>query len=260
MAKLTKDEIKKHQAACELLKQDQLTIDERFFVIENWHEGAEHLNSASGAFFTPLSLAQNFAIETFAGRTVDLCAGIGILSFAAWIANSCKGEFVCVEINPSYVAVGKKILPEATWICADALSPEILELGRFTQAISNPPFGRLNGSAKAPRYSGSDFELKVIDVAGLVADEGAFIVPQMSAPFRFSGNRGYEPVESEKLARFYDDTGIVLQPNCGIDTSVLDGFRGTNIRTEIVLTDFRSPEPSYIPRGAKHFAEPMLAF
>ncbi len=260
MAKLTKDEIKKHQAACELLKQDQLTIDERFFVLENWHEGAEHLNSSAGAFFTPASLARDFAVETFAGRTIDLCAGIGTLSFLTWVMNGFRGEFTCVELNAAYADVGRKIMPEATWIVADVLSPEILDLDHFDLAIGNPPFGKLNGSARAPRYSGSDFELKVIDVAGLLADQGTFIVPQNSAPFRFSGRDGYERVESDRLAKFYDETGIVLQPNCGIDTTVSGPFRGTNIRTEIVVTDFRSPEPSYIPRGAKHFAEPMLAF
>jgi hypothetical protein len=263
MAKLSKQEIKAHREACALLEKDDLSIDERIFVIENWNEGAEHINSASGAFFTAFEFARNFAVETYACRTIDLCAGIGALSFTTWLMNGCKGEFTCLEINPDYAAVGRKVFPEAQWIVGDVLSPSLIDIakdeGKWDLAIANPPFGRVQGAAQAPRYRGADFELKVIDVAGLLAREGVFIVPPGSAPFAFSGEQGYRPIEQDKLAKFYDDTGIVLQPNCGIDTSLLPSFRGTNIKTEIVLADFESPEEAYIPKAARRYAEPMLA-
>ena len=47
---------------------------------------------------------------------IDLCADIGILSLYAHHHKKCNGT--CVELNPEYVRVGKKLLPEATWINA----------------------------------------------------------------------------------------------------------------------------------------------
>lgn len=56
-----------------------------------------------------------------------LCAGIGVLSYAAQLECSdrsrCYADITCVELNPHYVEVGKKVVPEATWICADVLDP-----------------------------------------------------------------------------------------------------------------------------------------
>lgn len=116
MAKLTKAQRKAHAEACKIL-QDALSIDEKIFVLENWHEGAEHMNGAIGAHFTPSGLARDFAIDAGGGRRViDLCAGIGGLGF--WLdLDGRAGEMVCVEVNPAYVEVGRKILPQAQWIC-----------------------------------------------------------------------------------------------------------------------------------------------
>ncbi|MGF6431204.1 hypothetical protein [Bradyrhizobium elkanii] len=67
MAKLTKVEAKAHAEAVVLLNKDVLSYDERVFVLDNWHEGANHINGSAGAFFTPTGLAGDFAIE--AGRS-----------------------------------------------------------------------------------------------------------------------------------------------------------------------------------------------
>lgn len=113
MAKLTKEEIKKHNAAIDLLQKDKLTYDEKLFVYENWNEGATSVNSEAGAFFTPFNLANDFGLEIYRdGNVIDLCAGIGMLSFIAYHHNRCK--VTCVELNPTYYEVGKKLLPEAT--------------------------------------------------------------------------------------------------------------------------------------------------
>lgn len=85
MAKLSKPQVKAHGEACALLEKDRLTLDEREFVIRNWQESATHINSAAGAFFTPLDLAFDFAIEVNCDppwSVIDLCAGIGCLSYA----------------------------------------------------------------------------------------------------------------------------------------------------------------------------------
>ena len=46
-----------------------------------------------------------------------LCAGIGVLSYAAQLECSdrsrCYADITCVELNPHYVEVGKKVVPEA---------------------------------------------------------------------------------------------------------------------------------------------------
>jgi SAM-dependent methyltransferase len=251
MSKLTKQQAKLHAQACALLEKDVLTYDERLFVLEHWQEGANHNNGVAGAFFTPVSLARDFAIEVGGGKIVDLCAGIGSLAFAvyhrnAWGETHC--DVTCVEINPDYLAVGQKVLPEAKWIVGDVLSlPESLR--GFDFAIANPPFGRIRQSGKAPRYDGSDFEYKVIDVASDRANDGVFLIPQASSPFQFSGRRMYEAKPPEKYASFSQETAIDLEPNCGIDTSItIDEWHGVSILTEIVLADFRRARSRRVER------------
>lgn len=244
MAKLTKPQAKAHQKACDLLKKDVLTEDDKFFVLENWQESATHINSSAGAFFTPFDLARDFAIETFPGRVIDLCAGIGMLSFAM----RCKHQWdkapldlTCIEINPDYVAVGRKILPEARWIEASVFDVLYMDLGHFDLAISNPPFGRVSRpeGKRAPRYTGAEFEFHVIDIAAHLANYGAFILPQMSSGFRYSGSQEYRRDTTGKAVDFQNATGIYLGPNCGIDTAFYkDSWSGVSPICEIVCCDF----------------------
>jgi hypothetical protein len=246
MAKLTKQRSKLHNEAEELLRKDVLTLDEKIFVYENWNEAAKHDSTRAGAFFTPMELANDFKLEVAGPRIIDLCAGIGILSFCKYHFQDHSGnppEITCVELNPDYVRVGQKLLPEATWICGD-----VLEIWRdlprdFTTAISNPPFGRIKCDGKAPRYTGQEFEYKIIDIAGHLAEFGAFILPQMSAPFQYSGVQCYQRRESDKYLKLSEQTGIVLDIGCGIDTSYhKDGWKLVNVAIEIACCDFTSAE------------------
>jgi predicted RNA methylase len=244
MAKLTKAQAKAHDQACELLKKDWLNHDERLFVIDNWQESATHINSSAGAFFTPIELARHHAIELqqLSGRVIDLCAGIGSLSFALWEQSYYQREsleIVCVEINPAYSEVGKKLLPEATWIVGDVFDVLDMGLGRFHAAISNPPFGAIKRSKNAPRYTGSAFEFHVIDIAAHMADFGVFILPQMSAGFEFSGKPCYRRQESGKAFDFQQKTGLHFEAGCGVDTAMFkDQWRGVSPICEIVCVDF----------------------
>lgn len=240
MSKLTKAQARAHAAACELLTQDRLSDDDRWFVLENWQESATHINSTAGAFFTPLMLARDFAIECGGFRSViDLCAGIGTLAFmvrARTFPNSLK-RIVCVEKNPDYIAVGRKLVPEAEWIEGDVFA--LPDLGRFDMAVANPPFGATARTNGAPRYKGRPFEYHVIDAASGIADFGVFIIPQMSAPFEYSGRQSYQWRPGSEYERFNRETGIELGPNCGIDCSVYRGdWRGVAPAVEIVVTDF----------------------
>lgn len=251
MSKLTKPQIKAHRRAIEILAQDVLSEDDAEFVIDNWMESAEHINSAAGAFFTPLELARNFAIEVGGGRVIDLCAGIGALSYAVAEHNNRRGvELVCIEINPAYVEVGRKLVPSATWIVGDALTAHEMGLGRFDFAISNPPFGGIPRECSAPRYRGKHFEYHVIDVASQMARSGAFIVPQMSAGFRYSGEPCFTREVEGRARDFEKLTGLELHSSCGIDCSFArDLWRGVAPKVEIVCIDFepQASEPVEAP-------------
>lgn len=241
MAKLTKQQSKAHQAAVTLLRKETLTLDEKIFVLENWHEGGEHDQGRSGAFFTPVDYANDFKLEVCGPKILDLCAGIGSLAFA-WLQfrhHDTPPQITCVEINPAYVEIGKKLLPEATWICGDVFDVW-QELPRdFDTVISNPPFGRLQTSRKAPRYTGPEFELKIVDIAAHLGSYGVFILPQGSAGFRYSGAQYYERTNDAKSAQLHTDTGLELDIGCGVDTTVFkDQWKQPVPTTEIACVEF----------------------
>src|SRR5690348_1627910 len=114
--KLTKPQIKAHKEAMALVDCNRpLKDDEKEFILDNFQEAATHINSAAGAFFTPRGLARDFAIEVNGGsaykqRCIDLCAGIGSLAYAV---EQNVGSLVCVEVNPEYARIGKRIVPDA---------------------------------------------------------------------------------------------------------------------------------------------------
>lgn len=244
MAKLTRSQIENHARALRLLEQPSMTEDEREFVFDNWQESANHMNSAAGAFFTPLDMAWTFEVEVGGDRILDLCAGIGVLSYAVyqrrlWSSANGTPEITCVEINPDYAAVGRKLVPEARWVVADALSD--LDLGRFDWVISNPPFGRIGGHA--------NFDLAIVERAERYADMATFILPGGSVPWAFSGRSSFEPDSRSALAkRFRDDTKIDLKPNCGIDCSVwADDWRGAKPKVEIAIADYAEARSLRLP-------------
>jgi hypothetical protein len=242
MSKLTKQQAALHAQACAYLEKDVLTLDERMFVLDHWQGSANHINGVAGAFFTPQTLASDFSIEVTGRRVIDLCAGIGSLAFAYYHRDAFRRgaalEIVCVEQNPDYVAVGRKVLPEATWILANVLELPAT-LGKFDCAIANPPFGRIKSTGTAQRYTGAEFEYSVIDVARDIARCGVFLIPQGSAPFSYSGQRSFQETSPSKYLRFRELTGIELEANCGLDTSrTLGDWHGVSVATEIVLADF----------------------
>ena len=252
MAKLTKSQTKLHNQACDLLEKDELTFDEKWFVLEHWHEGAEHINGQAGAFFTPVLLARDFSIDVTGPKVIDLCAGIGALSFMYYHCrhHTQDPQITCVEINPAYVEVGKKVLPEATWICADVFDDQ-LTLGEFDTAISNPPFGRVKASGRGSNYTGEEFEYKLIDRASELAEWGTFIMPQNSAGFRYSGAQYYERQDNLKYTKFHDQTNLHLEAGCGVDTTYYqDDWKCTNVLCEIVTVDFEDAKHAEIEQLA----------
>jgi len=253
MAKLTRKQAQLHRQACDLLEKENLTFDEKWFVLEHWNEGANHVNGSAGAFFTPVELAADFRLEVSGDTVIDLCAGIGTLAFMYYHLphHDTPPQITCIDINPAYVEVGKKILPEATWICGDVheVAPT---LGRFHCAISNPPFGRTVKASAGHGYTGAEFEYSVIALASKIADFGSFILPQQSAGFVYSGARYYERRNPQKYKRFAEDTGIHLDAGCGIDTTVhRDGWKTAAPACEVVCCEFDEPEaPAVVPLPA----------
>lgn len=248
MAKLTRLQRKQHLAAVEILKKDALTEDEKEFVFNHWHEGAQSMNGEAGAFFTPLEMAYEFAYDCGGDsedqRTyIDLCAGIGVLAYALKVRYPQSARMVCIEVNPEYVEVGKKLVPEAEWYCLDVMDNDaLISLGHFHTAVSNPPFGLVSSmrGQKASCYSGAEGEYKVISQGGLVADSGTFILPQQSAGFRYSGANYYERDESSKYKKFSNQTGLSIDAGMGFDTTAegMGNFKDVSLVVEFGHVDY----------------------
>ncbi|MDF9778852.1 methyltransferase [Pseudomonas baetica] len=241
MAKLSKVAAKLHSQALDLVYSDKrLRLEDRHFILDNFHESATNMNGLAGAFFTPEGLANDVCVEVPDCKSmIDLCAGIGRLAFAS---RERAERIVCVELNSEYAEVGKRVLPEAEWIISDVFT--FGDLGRFDVAISNPPFGAVKtGTAFSGQYTGASFEYKLIEVASKIAKYGVFIVPQSSAPFRYSGERAYREEITQECQKFMTQSGIVLGHNCGLDTSAyLNEWHGVSPMCEIVLCDFTHHE------------------
>lgn len=252
--KLSKQQIKQHQSAVDILNKDKLTFDDKLFVYQNWIPAYEEQIGLIASYFTPYEMAKDFQLEIIGSSIIDLCAGIGMLSFLYYHYNSHMQEppkVTCIERSKTFVEVGKKIFPEATWICDDVFNEDIYKgISKFDCAISNPPFGKIKSSVDCSwlAYKGSEFEYKVIEVASHVANNGAFIIPQMSCPFQYSGKRSIEYTGSDKYVKFKKETSIDLEPNCGIDLSIYkDDWVGTSIVCEIACAEFGiSAEPEMV--------------
>lgn len=233
MSRLSKAQIAAHRDAEDLLKLDVLDDDQREFVLNNWQESARHVNSAAGAFFTPTDLAPSVVCYANGADTIiDLCAGIGCLGLWAWWMSRRKARVTCIEINPDYVAVGRKIFPEAEWICASVTEAR----GSFDCAISNPPFGK-TAKIKAPRYAGVD-DLAVVDIASDLARWGVFILPGGSLPFEYSGRPSYRERSSPAYDKFSAATHIELSCESTDTEFARSLWRGVAPRVEVASCDF----------------------
>lgn len=253
MGKLTKQEAKQHQQACDLLATDRpLRSDDQEFVLRYWQESQQstRANTLAGAFFTPLDLAWDFALQVGGPRILDLGAGIGTLSWASWQRLTCwdqefarRMRITCVEQNPDYIAVGRRVLPQADWVQADFFElPSEVTDEDYDYVIANPPFGSTPRTGTGPRYTGPVFEYHLIDLAATLAPCGVFILPQNSAPFRYSGTPGHREHRTDECRKFERQTGIELGGNIGIDTTFYRGWHGVRPHVEIVTVDLLEQE------------------
>lgn len=250
MAKLSKAAQRAHAAAVALIESGRpLTLDEIEQCYQDWHEGAENNQTAASAFFTPIGMASDLRFDMpMHGSFVDLCAGTGRLAYFAGGQHLWRefrhqyDRIVCVERNPDYVRIGKRLFPDAEWICGDALDPAVhRQIGNVDFAIANPPFGKMTESDfAAPRYKGAEFELKVLDVMATLAPEGWAIVPAMTAPW---DSRGMQR-EASKAKAFTKATGLPLHRFANVDASYYrDEWRGTSPAVDFVGFDCTENAP-----------------
>lgn len=240
MAKLSKQQLAAHRAAVQLLDNGRpLTLDEREQVFTDWHEGAGGDQTAGSAFFTPCDMASDMRFDMPGhGTLVDLCAGIGRLAYFAggqfYYEPADYSRIVCIEKNPAFVEVGKRLFPEAEWICGDILDPAIRRrIGTFDSAISNPPFGTTTKSEhRAPRYQGAEFDLKAMDVAATLAPYCWAIVPADRAHWdQYQGL----PRQSKRADAFTKATGHPLYRFSNVCAKhYQDQWRGVSPNVEIV--------------------------
>ena len=250
MAKLTKQETKLHQQVMDLVHSDRpLKYDERHFVVENYNESANHMNGKAGAFFTPTEMCRDFYMACgclgYNKSMLDICAGIGKLTFPFYENSDDKSIFTLVEINKDYIDVGKRVMPEANWIHSDCMDLTIYADNTYDLVVSNPPFGAIGSdSFNGCTYSKGrqNFELAVVELANcLYRRQTAFILPQMSVPFKFSGGQGYQHQITEKYESFKQQTGIDLAILSSVDcnyylnkwNSVKPVVEFAEIRTEV---------------------------
>jgi predicted RNA methylase len=244
MARLSKNVLKLQQKINDILEQDILSRQDKLFVYEHFNEAVLVEVNRCAAFFTPLDLAWEVALEVVdhetPQRVLDLCAGIGMLAFSTLSRNS-MAEIVCVEQNPEFVRIGRKLLPEAKWICCSLEDTETLKsLGIFDVVVSNPPYGVVPSmkDVKSSRYTGELAHFKAIDIASNLGNYGVFLIPQSDAGFKLSGVQCYERCISSAHQKFFDETGIEITPSCGIDTTAYTPFKNTKIVTEITTMQF----------------------
>lgn len=268
MAKISKPVLKLHNKAVELLKKESLDHNEREFIFMNYHEGAGKMNNLISAHFTPYELARHLNMCITQTHFVDLCAGIGMLSYSILrnyemgSMNNQKPFGICVENCTEYFEVGKKLLPEFHWINGDIFDPKVIEeikalmKGKNFSIVSNPPYGKQvkTETKEILKYSGATFEYKAIELGAILgAYDGAFLLPQNSCPFRLSGRESKqvhsEAYKTPDYLKFHKNTGLEIQPNMGICTqSVIsdsNGWKDVSVMTEIAEINY--DESNYKP-------------
>lgn len=250
--KLSKKDVKEQKQIYELIQsKDQFTYEELEMIYERFNEGYLQDVTSHSAYFTPLDLAYDFAL--FAGRhgiVVDMCAGIGVLSFAALTRDTYEGKIkkiVAIERNEAYYNLGKKLLPNVDWINGDIFDKAVWDgikekYGKIDCIISNPPFGKISKSDADRswlKYTGSDIDIASIEVALNNAEYVDMILPPSSCTFRFSGRPYYDEYENKKINKLKKDTGLDFYMSChSVDCSIYnDGWKNTKITVESLSID-----------------------
>jgi hypothetical protein len=264
MGKITRQQLKLHEQAEGLLwgSDKKLTQDQVAFCLEHWDPRALAGKQVvqNQAYFTPLPLALD-AFRHVGGdgrQVVDIGAGIGRLAYAVLCANwwdARQVRLTAVELNPEYVAVGRRLLPEVTWVQGDMYDQTLWQsLPRFDEAISNPPFAKVLTGCDTDwiGYRGPA-GLMAAAIGTQVAQLGiTMILPQNQTPFRYSGappgNNVYTENHTGYLKRFLAGRPTLEWHHISLDTThpgYQSGWRGAAPLVEVVsLCD---PDAALLP-------------
>lgn len=240
--KLSKIETKDHQIIDGLIKQKgPLTLVEKEFILDKFLPHSIDNSTKSGAFFTPQSIAQELSVTCDCdGDTVlDLAAGIGSLSYGLVSCGRRPKRLLCVEMNPEFVEIGKKIVPDAEWVQGDIFQEKTfarLRNTKFNWVVSNPPYGQQLKDRDWLYYNGAS-ELMAVEVALRLANDGIFIIPQSSVPWRDSGVAFHQERNDigGSLKKFMDVNADVQFLSTSIDMSVFGkDWKGGLSKVEMV--------------------------
>jgi SAM-dependent methyltransferase len=264
MSKITKQQLKQHEKAEELLwgSDRQLNHDEVAFCLEHWDPRAasgKHV-ARNQAYFTPMTLARDVGMYVGGDgrRVVDIGAGTGRLAYAVLCANLWNPKQVrvtAVEFNPEYVRIGRRLLPEVEWIEGDFYDLSLWQsLPRFDEAISNPPFGKIvtTCDTKWVGYRGPA-GLTAAAIGLQIAQLAVkMILPQSQTIFRYSGRLPGAGVYAADHPR-YLKTFLAQRPNLECHPSSLDTelpgykseWRGAAPVVEVV--SFYDPDAAPVP-------------
>lgn len=185
----------------DILRQKRLSDEDKEFVLDNY---IPDLAVKTGAFFTPRPIAHEVAVWSEASNdtVLDLCAGIGSLAYAVKDLWPRPKKIVAVEQSEELVAIGKKLVPEATWVCGSIFDQALMKkLGKFGVVISNPPYGLRKIEADWLKYNGSS-DLMAVEVGLRSAGYGVFILPRPSVPWQYSYRDSYQQQSSPTLTKF----------------------------------------------------------
>jgi predicted RNA methylase len=270
--KLSKKDKKKNDEVLKLLELSALTHDQKCKIYEDLNEGIFGDITSHSAYFTGLDLALDFALMAPTdGLVLDMCAGFGVLSFAALTRDYYEGnikKIICLERNPKYIEVGKKLVQsvykrswdvdkekqelqtEVIWIQGDMFDKKLWdkiekEHGKIDCLLSNPPFGKVTKTdcdRSWLKYKGSDLDIAALEIGYHKAEYASFILPQGSCTFRGSGRHalgGFEHVENKKVAKLKKEAEIDFYMSwLSIDTSVYEqNFKNTTIPVECCTLD-----------------------
>jgi predicted RNA methylase len=266
--RFTKGDIQSHEKAqalisgCDPLAEESiiLSIEDTLFCFDNWLPGVAMPDSSwrKQAFFTSYPLAQQVAME-FDGDGdvyVDICAGVGILAFALiqHLSDSGKkGTVICIEKEPAFIEIGKKLVPQAIWIEGDALSEELWDNLPMQPDffITNPPFNIKTDKSewlKAPEPCLGFIE------AGLKKtrqSSGIAILPQKYASYVHTVSVRSHEGEKYRVSKVNENTNkfdkattwevsLDIQNSCPVFYApelIERAFKGTSIQTEVI--DYR---------------------
>lgn len=236
--KIPKAELKKQRQLLNLITTGTTFTEQQIDLIyEEFNPAMIDSISENGVYFTPYGLAQDCAVMASAsGHIVDVCAGIGMLSYRLHQMDTYNKKIksiTCIELNPQFVEIGKKLLPEANWICGNAYDKALwdnlvkdLPGNKYDLMVSNPPFGNHPDKEMISwlNYKGVR-DLMVLELCLRFSESGYFILPNGSVPFQYSGRQYYEDNPeryNRKLVKFIkDNSEFKFAMSCdGIDCSI----------------------------------------